>query len=205
MERSSDARSAQTYTHGMELVAHLWKTLEFRGTNWAQALGFSVSSGLYTDQCHARIHFGKSHIKKLSGVYFRMLRRLMQGKACAKAQHDVQEVKYEKKSDTQVLKYLQICSLETHLRVARLQLFRSMLKDKNAHEIYLACLLDPYIFETERCTNPWLEQLYTDFQHLSKFDTKCMRWGKNLLTNIVKSRGNVCAFFWKIPSGWRIS
>eukprot|EP00969_Alexandrium_andersonii_P088953 3926071-Alexandrium_andersonii.AAC.1 len=106
----------------------------------------------------------------------RCARCMLCGRACSKVCEGDATV-YKALTNAHVLRRLQLSTVETELRVARLRWLQSMLKRPGEHAQVFAALLGDFPFEVRSpmqfesgCTHPWLQQMYDDLEQSASYD-----------------------------------
>ena len=81
---------------------------------------------------------------KLATAYYKMLRKILGGKAIKKKLMEDGTIKHEALSNNAVCQALQTVSFTTLLRTRRLKFLQSIVAEPQVHELYLACLCGQY-------------------------------------------------------------
>ena len=102
---------------------------------------------------------------KLSTCLYKLLRKLLGGKACQKGEHGGGKT-YKSLSNRAVSSLVGIASPLTELRVERLKLFQGVVAKPHLHELYLTSMFGHYSSEDKELdhtragqTHDWTTQL----------------------------------------------
>ena len=109
---------------------------------------------------------------KLSTCLYKLLRKLLGGKACQKGEHEGDKT-CKSLSNRAVNSLVGIASPLTELRVERLKFFQGVVAEPHLHELYLTAVFGHFSFEDKKLdhtraglTHDWTTQLIADIDAL---------------------------------------